>query len=518
MYRPIATSSLALILGAGPVLAEVTPTQVWDNLRETYTEMGYQLQVGQTEDAGQTLTVSDVVLTPKEAESEMSLTIPKIVMQQTGGGDVRSVIEGQMNLQMHGKTETDEAVGFVMTIDAPGNETLTTGTLETMNHSVTAPQLTMQGHGLDEVNETPVTIKLTDLAAQQTQTQADDGAREQTFEGSVATGMMQVSATGPSGRHNDMADQPDQPVDPDGLKDSFQSTIQVEDLTFKGNGTLPAEETDMASDPSGALKAGYAGQATFTMGTLSGTMDSQTAETPDLPASNTEGSFSAANGTMAMSMDKDGLGYEGKAQDITAQITSDDLPFPVSYTVAENSFSLKMPVIASEEEQPFALTYGLTALTLNKQIWQAIDPQSTLPHDPASLSIDLQGMAVMLKDFLAPDFADGESDEPPMLPRQLTINALSLDAIGATADITGNLTFGDDPSQPIGKIEGSFTGINGLLDNAVAMGIAPEQQMMGIRMMMAMFARPAENDPDKLTTQLEFREGGSIFANGQQVK
>ena len=50
------------------------------------------------------------------------------------------------------------------------------------------------------------------------------------------------------------------------------------------------------------------------------------------------------------------------------------------------------------------------------------------------------------------------------------------------------------------------------------MGIAPEQQMMGVRMMLAMFARPSQDDPEKLTTELEFREGGSIFANGQQVK
>ncbi|MDN5567716.1 MAG: DUF2125 domain-containing protein, partial [Paracoccus sp. (in: a-proteobacteria)] len=301
-------------------------------------------------------------------------------------------------------------------------------------------------------------------------------------------------------------------------QDTFNSTITLEDVTFQGSGKLPGGDYDMTSDPSGALKAGYAGQATFAMGALSGSFDSQAGSYDDQAPSKASGTFGASNGTMSMSMDKNGLSYEGMTKQSAVEMTSDDLPFPISYSAAENSFRLSMPVIASDQEQPFALTYGLKDLTLNDQIWQAIDPQSTLPHDPASLMIDLEGMAVLVKNFLDPDFADADTDTSPFLPRKLTIKDVSLDAIGATADITGDLTFGDDPSQPLGKIEGSFTGINGLLDNAVAMGIAPEQQMMGIRMMMAMFARPAENDPDKLTTQLEFREGGSIFANGQQVK
>lgn len=522
MYRPIATSTIALVLGAGPLLADVTPTQVWDNLRETYTHMGYQMQVGNTDEAGETLTVTDVVLMPKEKEGEMSLTIPKIVLQQTGGGDVRSRIEGQMDLEMHGETADKEPTGFVMTIDAPGNETLTTGTPEAMNHSVTAPELTLEGHGLDKVNKTPVTIRMTDLAAQQTQTEGEDGSSEQTFEGSVATAELQVSASGPSAQYDDMpgddSDEETKPVDPNGPKDSFNSTINIENLTFQGNGSLPAEETHMTSDPSGALKAGYAGQASFAMDAFSGTFKSQTAGMPDQQPSNTSGSFKAANGTMSMSMDQDSLTYEGKAEDMAAEMTSDDLPFPIAYTIAENSFRLAMPVIASEQDQPFALTYGIKDLALNKQIWQAIDPQNTLPHDPASLMIDFEGMAVLVKDFFSPEFGDTESEQAPMLPRQLSIKTVSLDAIGATADLAGDLTFGDDPSQPVGKIEGTFTGINGLLDNAVAMGLAPQEQMMGIRMMMAMFARPSEDDPETLTTELEFREGGSIFANGQQVK
>ena len=527
MYRPIATSAIALIIGAGPVLADVTPSQVWDSLQQTYGQMGYDMQVGATDDAGQTLTVTDLVLTPREGEKDITLTIPRIVMQQTGGGDVRSVVEGQMDLQMKGRTEEDKPVGFTMSIDAPGNETLTTGTPEAMEHAITVPKMIVNGRSQDKVNETPLTITLTDMAAKQATSQAGDGTRSQSFEGTVATTVMAINASGPA--HVEPTDQPadqsaDQPEDapqpdPENLPmDSFSSNVTLDDLEFKGQGTLPAGDFDMASDPSGALKAGYSGQVTFAMGKVQGDFRATSHGVAEDRTNNAEGSFGIEDGTMAMAMDKDSLSYEGKAEQIAVQMTSDDLPFPIEYTAAENTFRLAMPMIASEQEQPFALAYGLKDLALNDQIWQAIDPQSTLPRDPASLNIDLEGMAVLVTDFLDPGFADPETDKAPFQPRQLTIKDISLDAVGATADITGDLAFGDDPSQPVGTVQGRFTGINALLDNAVAMGIAPEQQMMGVRMMMAMFARPAQDDPETLTTELEFREGGSIFANGQQVK
>ena len=72
--------------------------------------------------------------------------------------------------------------------------------------------------------------------------------------------------------------------------------------------------------------------------------------------------------------------------------------------------------------------------------------------------------------------------------------------------------------MPFGTVEGSFTGVNGLLDKLVSMGLLPQEQVMGARMMIAMFARPAEDNPEQLNTTLELREDGSIFANGQQVK
>ena len=47
---------------------------------------------------------------------------------------------------------------------------------------------------------------------------------------------------------------------------------------------------------------------------------------------------------------------------------------------------------------------------------------------------------------------------------------------------------------------------------------ARERGLLGqLRMMLAMFTQPGESS-DSLASEIEFREGGQIFANGQQIK
>ncbi|RNF34405.1 hypothetical protein A7A09_010945 [Paracoccus methylarcula] len=110
------------------------------------------------------------------------------------------------------------------------------------------------------------------------------------------------------------------------------------------------------------------------------------------------------------------------------------------------------------------------------------------------------------------------SPEMPFEPQSVKINVITLKAVGVDANVTGDLTIPQDAQQPVGIVEGDFTGINALLDKLVSMGLVPQDQLMGARMMLAMFAKPVEGNPDQLQTKLEFKEDGSIFANGQQVQ
>ena len=180
-----------------------------------------------------------------------------------------------------------------------------------------------------------------------------------------------------------------------------------------------------------------------------------------------------------------------------------------------------LPVSRGDAAQPFRFAYALEGLTFADAIWNLFDPSSQLPRDPASLTVDLAGDAVVVQDLFDPAIAQPQANTPPeapIIPESLTVNRIALDAVGAKAEVTGALEFGDNPNQPVGTLNGTFQGVNGLMDKLVTMGLVPEEQMMGMRMGLALFAKPAEGNPDQLTSEVEFREGGQIFANGQQIK
>nr|WP_162623893.1 DUF2125 domain-containing protein [Paracoccus saliphilus] len=507
MFRSLSTSAIALVLGAAPVLADVTPAQVWENLRQSYEDMGYRVQVGEEQVSGDTLTLNNITLRSASADAaDATFTLPGLVLQQQGG-DVRSVVESPMTVQMRDTDPDGEEVGFALTITAPGNEIISSGSPEAMEHRYTMPTLTMEGRALDAVNETPVKVTVTDIQGRQTSSQAADGSSQQSTQATAAAADLSITAEGPSEVEGASE-----------ATDSFAATLSIKDLAISGTSSAPGGDVDFASQPEAALAAGFAAQGTFTMGALSGSFQSSTADEEGL-AQDSEGSFAADKASVAVAISDDGLTYEASAADVETQITSSEMPFPLAYAVEENSFRLAFPTVASQEEQPFAFSYTLKGLTLDDAIWQSFDPEGALSRDPANLTLDLEGMAVLAQSFLNPDFAEGEeTPQMPMSPRSLTINDLSLNALGANAELDGQLTFGDDPSQPVGTITGTFSGINGLMDNLVAMGIVPQEQLMGARMMLAMFARPVEGQPDQLQTELKFVEGGSIYANGQQVK
>ena len=70
--------------------------------------------------------------------------------------------------------------------------------------------------------------------------------------------------------------------------------------------------------------------------------------------------------------------------------------------------------------------------------------------------------------------------------------------------------------RPEGKITVGIKGANQLVDNLIALGLLSEDNAMGFRMGLAMFARPGAG-PDELTSEIEFKEGG-LFANGQRLQ
>ncbi|MDB6178139.1 DUF2125 domain-containing protein [Paracoccus sp. Z330] len=520
MFRSLATSSLALIAGASPLLAEVSPAEVWENLDRYYSDMGYQVTTGSRDEAGSTLTLTDVEVASKGEAEEVTIAIPKMTLQETGDAKVRTVIEGEVTANMTTHIEGQDDVSAQAVIAMPSNEMLSSGDADDMLHELTYPSVTITAR-FDEVDdpdaaEMPVTVTLNDMTGEY-RSRAGDGA-ESTYDMAVA-GLDLVLSLADNGTEETGAG-------------SVNAKAHIDGLEMAGLMIAPTGQFNMADQAHEALKSGMSVEGKVTMGAITGDMQFAGTDADGNPQSGAA-AIQTEKSEIALRMSQEGISYGGSAQGSTAELTSDDLPFPISYAIENASANVVFPVSKSDEPQPYHLTYELSGLTLAEGIWNLFDPEGQLSREPASLMIDLEGLAQMREDLLDPEFGQRMSEEMaaieegaappaqmpvPFQPQTVKINKLALDAVGAQANVSGDLTIPEGAAQPVGEVTGTFTGLNGLLEVLANMGVMPQEQLMGARMMIAMFARPAEGNPDQLQTAIEFREDGSIFANGQQVK
>ena len=100
---------------------------------------------------------------------------------------------------------------------------------------------------------------------------------------------------------------------------------------------------------------------------------------------------------------------------------------------------------------------------------------------------------------------------------QIKLAGADVTGTGAlTFDNTDMTTFAGVPA-PTGSVDLKAVGVNGLLDKLMAMGLVPEDQMMGARMMLGMFAKVVEGETDTMTSSIKF-EDKHLFVNGMQLQ
>ena len=133
-------------------------------------------------------------------------------------------------------------------------------------------------------------------------------------------------------------------------------------------------------------------------------------------------------------------------------------------------------------------------------------------------AVDLDGDVVLEEDIFDPKVAE-EMMGPPGQLNALNLKEVKLSLGGAELTGDGAFAFNNESVMPVpsGVVNLMLTGGNGLLDTLVNMGLLPEEQAMGARMMMGLFARPGDGE-DTLVSTIEVKEDGSVLANGQRIK
>ncbi|MDO5620897.1 MAG: DUF2125 domain-containing protein [Paracoccus sp. (in: a-proteobacteria)] len=519
MNKVLTRASVIALLAATPALADLTPAEVWKVQTDAMTKAGYDLQIGNTDDAGQTLTLTDVVAVAKESDTQVNVTMPKVVLQQTGDGNVRMSYEDGWTSVVSGKADDEGSFEMKMSGTMPGADMVASGTPDNLAWVINAPEATVSVDSLTTKGEDAA--NLTDVAK-----------------------IVLKDVTGSYGQQGDKTDfdvkigQLDLTAEPKGMPDkgTLKLNASYADVTTKGTATITAAMMGDDVDLEAALRDGANFDMTIGLGrnTFDVLVDAPSEDPGQAMMMTANGKGEPSELTFRMNAEE--LLYAGKGGSVEAMIEMNNMPEisgPIEYSMAGAEFLVAMPVTPKEEGQPAALKYKFDELKISDNVWGLFDPAAALKRDPISLDIDVKATVKLMQSLFSDNYQvdDGhagmadesevmDSAPQPILPMDVTLNRLFLSAVGATVDGAGKLDFPnpEQPEQPVGEIKASFEGVNGLMDALVSMGVVGQDEIMGVRMMMAMFAKPVDGQADKLESRLEFREGGQIFANGQQIQ
>jgi hypothetical protein len=502
MLRFPAVSLFVLGLSAGAASADLSADDVWQDWQALLTDLGYSVS-GAPERAGSRLVIPDFGLSQSlpDAGGRVEMRLGRIALHERGDGTVEVIYPETMPMAFAMMPRDGEAVTAIVTLRHEGLAITASGTPNRLVYSYAADDLRV------DLGEVTIGGAPVDGAQGMLRLGAVTGRSEGVVEDGAQHLTQEISA-GPVG-YSFALDDPES-----GVALAYEGA--AESLEYDGSVRLP--EGHALDDLPAALRAGLriANRMTFGPG------ESRFSSTEDGIAS--RGTSRSAGTGIEMTISDEGLGLGLRSADMEARVEGGGLPFPIGYAAERAAGSLTMPVAKGDAAQPFALSVDLAGLTLAEDVWAVLDPAAALPRDPASLTVDLSGTGKLLVDLFdeAAMAALESGDRTAFEPERLVLDSLLLELAGARLSGAGALDIepGDGTEIPAadGAVDLRLEGGNALLDRLVAMGVLPENQAMTVRMMAAMFSVPVADEPDTLTSRVEFGKDGSIAVNGQRMR
>ena len=500
---PSLTLSLPALLLAQTALADVTAAEVWGDWKSYMQTMGYTLEATETAQ-GDDLTISGLTVSMQMPDNAgaMAMSLGDITFAQDGAA-VNVLLPDSLPLTIDVTPAGDDGkpARLDFRVDQTGQTLRVSGDPQNMAYAYAADsmdlslaELTVDGQNYGAANA-KVNVSATTLTSDTAMTAGDLRSYRQTG------GIDSLS-------YDILIDNPFEPV-----KLALQGAISG--IAFDGGGSIPTavDTADMAA----MLAAGFAVEGNFTY--ASGNSD---VAVTDPSGGDFSTITSSQGGRLGISMAADRLAYTAEQNDVKVNMTIAQLPFPIDFSVARGGGVFSMPLSAGADPQDFALGLTMAEFTMSDMIWSLFDPTQQLPRDPATIELDLTGQATLAIDVMDPAAAAGAVQ--PGQVNALDIRTLLVDAVGARLEGNGAITFDNSDlatyngmPKPVGTINLALAGGNALMDKLVAMGLLPEEQAMGARMMMGLFAVPGDA-PDTLKSTVEFNAEGQVLANGQRIR
>lgn len=508
MTRVSSVSALALMALSQPAFADVTAQQAWDNLQAYMQGFGYTVTATATASGdGLAVTGISVAVPIPEDESTLTMGLPDLTYTDKGDGSVDVTIPESAPMTIAFAEDGKPAEGLVTVMMTQSGLSMNiSGTPEEMVYTYTAETL---GLTLDSIKDGE-TMLPPDVVRGSVSMGPLDGSSKVSTSGGVVTIAQEMS-------YGDLAydfafNDPEDQASHGALKGSLKG------LSAAGSTSMP--EGANFEDPAAVFAAGLAVDATMTH--MGGSTEFDFQDGSDI----VKGTLSSTGGELGFAMSQDSLSYALSAMGQTVSMMVPDMPFPIEAKFGEAGFNMEMPLSASEEPQPASLSILLSEFTMADMLWGIFDPGQVLPRDPATIGVTVDAEVTPFVNLMDPeDMASVEAGETlPGELNSLTISELVVQAIGARIAGSGDFTFDnedlesfDGMPRPEGVLNLEISGVNGVIDKLIQMGIVQEQDAMGARMMLGMFTVPG-SAPDTATSKIEVNAEGQVLANGQRIK
>jgi hypothetical protein len=492
---------IAALLASTAAHAELTAEQVWESYKAVYASFGPTISTKSEQRQGDTLVIEGLTISAPFEGGSASGEIERVNLRERGDGTVEITMSSSVPFVFEGTDDEGKKALVRMAVRQPDFVTIASGTQAEMRFDYSAPsfrffleELTYDGK--------PVEAKFSvDGTAWNGSSVIRTGAPMRTTSNFAIDSLGFALDT----------------IDEDGVK--WLVNARVSKIESTSTGALM--KMDQFENMSVALKQGFSSEVTLTYGAT--TFDFAMAQADQ---SIGKGTAAWAGGDADFALGPDGMRYAAGARDVAVALSGPTLPpSGVQFSYSEGSGNFRMPVVKSDVPGDFALGLQLVDLKLSDEIWALFDPNKVLPRDPATLVLDTAGKANWTVDIMDPAEAD-RLEEGASVGQLHAFDVKDLMLRAAGAEVTGKGAFTFDNSDlttfdgmpvPTGQLDLKIEGANGLIDKLVTIGLLPEDQATGARMVMALFARSVEGRDDTLTSTIEFKDK-ALFANGQRLQ
>lgn len=511
------SSTCAVALLPAVALADVTPEDVWANAQASLDAIGGTTTAEVARD-GDVLTVSDI---------EVVFDLPMGAGQATGNfGTVTFTDKGDGTVAVGGPDEQEWRLG--VDVEGEGGVTVTmmmrvseydataSGTPDEVTYdydigtyAFDVTDIALSGSWEEDAGEFDVggTMTLNDLAGTYT---FRDGAELFTItnEGSVDSGTMEFDFSFSEGEGED--------------RETVTGTQTSTFGTMSGEGELSVPAGGVVlTELAAALRDGLLLDYSY----VSELQESeQVIMSGEQLLSRQTDRITGNEGHLRL--DAEGVRLSGSAEEYALQMQQPMLPVPLSFTLDGIEAAFEMPLLSGEEPVTALIRGRTDGLTIDDAIWALFDPQEQLPREPAVIALDATASVRPTVDLVDLEALSGleESGASPFDLYDVTLTELNVEAAGAAASAEGAFTFDNDDLEtfdgfpaPDGSATIRLSGVNALLTTLVEMGLVPEQDAMGARMMLGGFAQP-EGEDGYVSEIVIDGETGRITAGGQRIR